>query len=112
MLLTRLRLGLSRLSDHKFKQSFQDSLNPICSCGTDVETTIHGLLHCPVFSDERLIHIDNIRNINKNILNLNNSIFSEVLVFANCYFNNSKNIYFKYHNQIYCVMKKISGPSF
>ena len=28
-LLTRLRLGLSHLREHKFKYSFQDSLNPI-----------------------------------------------------------------------------------
>ena len=40
-LLTRLRLGLSHLRDHKFKYSFQDLLNPICNCGTDVETTTH-----------------------------------------------------------------------
>ena len=32
-LLTRLRLGLSHLREHKFKHSFQDSLNPIRSCG-------------------------------------------------------------------------------
>ena len=35
-LLTRLRLGLSHLQEHKFKHGFQDSLNPICSCGNDV----------------------------------------------------------------------------
>ena len=32
-LLTRLRLGLSHFLEHKFKHGFQDSLNPICSCG-------------------------------------------------------------------------------
>ena len=32
-LITRLRLGLSHLREHKFKHSFQDSLNPFCSCG-------------------------------------------------------------------------------
>ena len=30
-LLIRLRLGLSHLRDHKFKRSFQDSVNPICT---------------------------------------------------------------------------------
>ena len=39
-LLTRLRLGLSHLRDHKFKRSFQDLLNPICNCGTDVEAVL------------------------------------------------------------------------
>ena len=28
-LLTRLRLGLSHLREHKFKHNFQDTLNPI-----------------------------------------------------------------------------------
>ena len=39
-LITKLRLGLSHLQFHKFKNSFQDTLNPICSCGT-VETIVH-----------------------------------------------------------------------
>ena len=101
-LLTRLRLGLSHLREHKFKQSFQDSLNSICSCGTDegilmlmrgidVETTTYYLLHCPLFSDKRLILINNIRNIDCNILNLNDSRFSEVLLFGNSSLNNTKN---------------------
>ena len=39
--LTRLHLGLSHLHEHKFKYSFQDTLNPFCSCGLDVETNTH-----------------------------------------------------------------------
>ena len=39
--LTRLRLGLSHLRQHKFKHSFQDTLNPFCSCGLDVDTNTH-----------------------------------------------------------------------
>ena len=35
-IITRLQLGLSHLQDHKFKHSFQDCLNPICSCGIEV----------------------------------------------------------------------------
>ena len=32
-LMTRLRLGLSYLCEHKFNHSFQNSINPLCSCG-------------------------------------------------------------------------------
>ena len=49
-LVTRLRLGLSHLREHKFKHSFQDTLNPFCSCGLDIETTSHYFLHCPLVS--------------------------------------------------------------
>ena len=59
----------------------------------DIETTAHYLLHCPLFSDERLILINNIRDIDNNILNLNDSRFSKVLLFGNSSFNNSKNTF-------------------
>ena len=49
-LITRFRLGLSHLGFHKFKHSFQDTLNPICNCGT-AETTNHYLLLRPSFSN-------------------------------------------------------------
>ena len=31
-LLTRLRVGLSHLREHKFRHNFQDTINPLCSC--------------------------------------------------------------------------------
>ena len=31
-LVTRLRLGLSPLREHKFKHNFQESLNTLCNC--------------------------------------------------------------------------------
>ena len=43
--LTRLRLGLSHLNEHKFRHNFQDCLNPLCSCSLEVETTNHYFLH-------------------------------------------------------------------
>ena len=82
-LLTRLRLGLSHLRDNKFKHSFQDSLNPVYNCGTDVETTTHFFLHCLFFSGGRLIlSINNIRNFDNNVLNLN----AMILDFQKCYY--------------------------
>ena len=38
--LTRLHLGLSHLRYYKFKHGFLDSINPICSWGFDIETTV------------------------------------------------------------------------
>ena len=47
--ITRLRLGLRHLLEAKFKHSFQDSLNPFCRCGLDIESTARFLLHCPTY---------------------------------------------------------------
>ena len=49
-ILSRLRLGLSHLREHKFKHSFQDSLKPaisqLCSCGKGEVETSSVLLVC------------------------------------------------------------------
>ena len=52
---TRPRLGLSHLREHKFKHGFLDSLNPIYNCGLDFEKTCHFLLHCPNFMNKRAL---------------------------------------------------------
>ena len=44
-LLTKLRVGLSHLREHKFRHDFQDSLDPFCKCSRHIETTIHFFLH-------------------------------------------------------------------
>ena len=45
-LLTRLRLKFSHLNEHKFRHGFNDTVNPICACGTEFKTTEHFLLRC------------------------------------------------------------------
>ena len=36
--IARLGLGLSHFRKHKFKHSFQDTINLLCSCGLDIES--------------------------------------------------------------------------
>ena len=38
-MLTRLRLGFSHLREQKFRNRFKDTLNPLCSCSIEAETT-------------------------------------------------------------------------
>ena len=52
-LITRFRLVLSHLREHKFKYNFQNYLNPLCSCGSNIESTSHFLLHCSILHDKR-----------------------------------------------------------
>ena len=52
-LIIRLRIGLGHLREHKFRYNFQDTLYPICSRGDNIEASIHSLLHCPNYFDEK-----------------------------------------------------------
>ena len=90
-LITRLKLGLSHLQNHKYSHSFLDYLNPICCCGKDIETTVHYLLHCPIFSNERSIFFNNIRSIDENVSSESDSRVSETLLFGISSFNDTKN---------------------
>ena len=52
-LVTSMRVGRSYLLKHKFKNSFQDTLNLICSCVSDVKSTSHYVFHCLLYNDKR-----------------------------------------------------------
>ena len=78
-LLIRLRLGSSHLRDHKFKHNFQDTVNPICNCGEDIETSCHYLLQCSLYTNERLALLNVIQGIDNSILELTDSYFVEAL---------------------------------
>ena len=90
-LLSRIRLALSHLREHKFKQTFQDTLNPICICGKDIETPCHYLLACPNYDVERNTLLNNSRQIAPNILNYNNSQITQVLLYGDTSFKNETN---------------------
>ena len=48
-LVTRLRLGLSYLNEHRFNHNFEDCINPQCSCSLGIEPAAHFFLHCHNF---------------------------------------------------------------
>ena len=54
-LLTRLRVGLSHLREHKCRHDFQDTINPICSCSREIESTSHFFLRCQISSPQESI---------------------------------------------------------
>ena len=103
-LITRLRLGLSHLRFYKFKHSFQDILNPICNYGT-VEPTIHYLLQCPNFSNERLTLFNKLQSTDENILSKDDSNISKGLLFGDHSLNDVKNTCFHCFNWIHNFSK-------
>ena len=67
-LLTRLRIGFSHLKQHKFKHNLQDSVDPLCSCGNNIESKFHFFLHCPNFTTQRQTLLNKLKSINARIL--------------------------------------------
>ena len=72
-LLTRLRLGLSHLRYHKFKHNFLDTFNPLCSCGSDIETTLHFPIYGLNSMECGIVFLSEISEINSELLTRNGS---------------------------------------
>ena len=81
-LLTRLRVGLSHLKEHKFKHNFSNCINPLCSCSLEVESTTHFLLHCLYFSSIRKIFFNELISIGKKFIDLPDSSKVELLLYG------------------------------
>ena len=89
-LITRLRVGLSHLREHKFKHNFREFLNPLCTCGHGIESTSHFSLHCPLFTNERYTLSSTLSSIDCNLLNNTDFVLTQTLLFGNLSFNSSK----------------------
>ena len=70
-LLTRLQLGLSHLRYHKFKHNFLDTINPLCSCGSDIETTLHFPIYGLNSMECGIVFLSEISEINSELLTRN-----------------------------------------
>ena len=79
----KLRLSLSHLREHKFKDSFQDKINSLCNCGQDIEPFTYFLLHCPFFINERRTRLSTIRSLESKLLDCTNYDLTQTLVFSN-----------------------------
>ena len=81
-LLTRLRLRLSHLGDHKFRNNFQDCASPMCYCGQDIEKTTHFLLYCPIHHCARKSLFHKINQASGTILRQSDSTITKILLFG------------------------------
>ena len=78
----RLRVGLSHLREHKFRHSFQATLNLICNCGEEIETSSHYLLYCADCLQERMTLLNTFSCIVPNISNFNNDQLTEINLYG------------------------------
>ena len=86
-LLTRLRIGLSHLQEHKFRHNFLDAHNPLCSCNTEPESVSHFFLRCPFFINERLLLMNELNTLDPDIHLLDEISKSNLLLYGSETYN-------------------------
>ena len=86
-LLTRLRLGLSHLNEHRFNHNFEGCINPLCTCTLEVESTTYFFLHCHYYNNIRKTLLDNFRVINVKILKLSENALTDLALYGEASFD-------------------------
>ena len=81
--LTRIKLGFSHLRYHKFKHGFLDAIDPLCSCSTVIENTVHYLLHCPNFSFARNAFLNEIAIADRSIIDQDDMKIIQSFLYGN-----------------------------
>ena len=102
-LLTRL---LHHLREHKFRHNFQDSLDPFCNCVRNIETNSHLFLHCSSYSNQRKSLFEKIINIKRSLLNQNDSVILETLLFGSNGLNEEENTWITESTIEYIIAKE------
>ena len=83
-ILTRLRVGLSKLNFHKFKHNFNDTMNPLCPMNDGVEECEYYFLLCHMYDD---IRRDLLKGVNAILLqhgmvNLSNDELINIILYG------------------------------
>ena len=90
-LLTRLRIGLSHLNEHKFNHNFKECVNPSCSWSLQVESVSHFFLHWHYFTDIRKTLLNELQSVDENISNQSDNEMVELLLYGNNKFKFQQN---------------------
>ena len=99
-LLNRLRLYFSNLNEHKFRHNFRATIDPMCSCGLEPETTLHYLLRCNIYSDLRTELFNDICALSLIFKNLSHEKLLNILLYGSENFSLNTNKKIIKSNQI------------
>ena len=86
--LTRLRLGLSHLNEHRFRENFQGCLNPLCCRSLEIEDTSYYLFH---LSHHLVALMNSVKSICDNFDSMSVNVKEDLLLYGDSPFNENKN---------------------
>ena len=90
-LLTRLRLGLSHINEHRFNHNFANYINPLCTCTLEIKSTTHFFLHFHFYSNSWKTLLDDLHVININIINFSETALTDLLLHRKSSFDGIQN---------------------
>ena len=85
--LTRLMLNFRHLNEHKFRHGFKDTVDPMCKCSVETETTLHFHLRSRLYSTIRTEPLDDIYIVASSLTNYPYEKLLNILLYVSEYFS-------------------------
>ena len=85
-LLNRLRVDFSHLNEHKLRRNFAYTLNPLCSCSLETETTAHIFLRCRYYNNIRITLMNELNDIDNSINSRQPNKLLPIILYGDCKF--------------------------
>ena len=89
--LTRLRVGLRHLNEHRCRHNFQNCLSPLSSCSLEIKDTSPYFLHWHHFSHHRVILMNSVKTICENFDSMSDNAKEDLLLYGDSRFGENKN---------------------
>ena len=90
-LVNRLRADFSHLNEHKFRHNFADTLNPLCSCSLETESTAHFFLCCRYYSNICITLMNELNDIDYSITSRQANELLLIILYGDCKFKDDVN---------------------
>ena len=90
-LVTRLKLGLCHINEHKFIHNFQDCIEPLCACSLEILSLSHFSLHCHYFTVIRLTLFSELQSVDANIAKFSDNEIVDLLLYGSSEFDTDQN---------------------
>ena len=83
-LLNRLRVDSSHLNEHKLRHNFADTLNPLCSCSLETESTVHFFPRCRYYNNIRITLMNELSDIDNSITSRQPNELLRIILYGDC----------------------------
>ena len=103
-ILNRFRLRFSHLREHKFRNNFADTVNPLCSCVLETESAHHFFLRCQNYVSFRTALMNELSSINCEIVSLRPSTLPEAILYGDNMLNDNS-----YHRMLTATINYIKN---
>ena len=88
------------------------TINPICICGSGIESINCFFLHCPEYFEARQTLFDNIQSIDKMLLSQNESSLTHLLLYGDPKHNSNVNAFIlNLATEFILSASRFNGPS-